>query len=204
MPQRTTKEHKTGPQRIGNHEKTARLATILFNLKKLFCLFFVIFYFFGVFVNFGVFDELWRFTKRLFWDPCTFVKGWQHNFHGTANFMYCRSTPKIRYLMHAVARQSEVDYCADLQRSRNENAWDCHSVKGAISTACSGSGKGLNLPAPLDIQWQKCFHLQGAVDVDCCVPATRSHASENTACLTPWPWALPLDPAGGSALRPPL
>ena len=26
-----TKEHHTGPQRIGNHEKTARLATILFN-----------------------------------------------------------------------------------------------------------------------------------------------------------------------------
>jgi len=30
-PQRTAKEHYTGPQRIGNHEKTARLATILFN-----------------------------------------------------------------------------------------------------------------------------------------------------------------------------
>jgi len=27
-----------------------------------------------------------------------------------------------------------------------------HSVKGAISTTCSGSGKGLNLPALLDIQ----------------------------------------------------
>jgi len=30
-PQRTAKEHYTGPQRIGNHERTARLATILFN-----------------------------------------------------------------------------------------------------------------------------------------------------------------------------
>ena len=54
-PQRTAKEHYTGPQRIGNHERTARLATILFNLKKLFCLFFVILYFFVFFfVNFGV------------------------------------------------------------------------------------------------------------------------------------------------------
>ena len=33
-PQRTAKEHYTGPQRIDNHERTARLATILFNLKK--------------------------------------------------------------------------------------------------------------------------------------------------------------------------
>jgi len=30
-PQRTAKEHYTGPQRIVNHERTARLATILFN-----------------------------------------------------------------------------------------------------------------------------------------------------------------------------
>jgi len=34
-PQRTAKEQYTGPQRIGNHERTARLATILFNLKKI-------------------------------------------------------------------------------------------------------------------------------------------------------------------------
>jgi len=50
----TTKEHYTGPQRIGNHEKTARLATILCNFFKLFCLFFVILYFFCYFVNFEV------------------------------------------------------------------------------------------------------------------------------------------------------
>ena len=56
----TAKEHYTGPQSIGNNEKTARLATILFNLKKIFCLFFVILYFlcvffvdFGVLVNYG-------------------------------------------------------------------------------------------------------------------------------------------------------
>jgi len=48
-------------------------------------------------------------------------------------------------------------------------------------------GKGLNLPAPLDIQWLKCFQLQGGF-----------------APLTPWPGALPLNPAGGSASRPPL
>jgi len=30
-PQRTAKEHYTGPQRIGNHDRTARLATIVFN-----------------------------------------------------------------------------------------------------------------------------------------------------------------------------
>ena len=42
-PQRTAKQHYTGPQRIGNHEKTAKLATILFNFLKLFCLFFVFF-----------------------------------------------------------------------------------------------------------------------------------------------------------------
>jgi len=105
--QRTTKEHYTGPQRIGNHEKTARLATFLFNFLKLFCLFFVLLYFFVcVFCEFWSFNELWRFTKQPFWDPCTFVKGRQHNFYGTAIFMYRRSTPKIRYLMHAVARQS--------------------------------------------------------------------------------------------------
>ena len=53
--QRTAKEHYTGPQRIGNHEKTARLATFLFNFLKLFCLFFCNFVFFCVFfVNFGV------------------------------------------------------------------------------------------------------------------------------------------------------
>ena len=34
-PQRTAKEHYTGPQRIGNHERTARLATILFNFLKI-------------------------------------------------------------------------------------------------------------------------------------------------------------------------
>jgi len=48
-----TKEHKTGPQRIGNHEKTARLATILFNFLKILSIF-VIFYFFVFFGNFGV------------------------------------------------------------------------------------------------------------------------------------------------------
>ena len=59
-PQKTAKEQYTGPQRIGNHERTARLATILFNLKKLFCLFFCNFVFcvcffvnFGVLVNYG-------------------------------------------------------------------------------------------------------------------------------------------------------
>ena len=31
---RTAKKHYTGPQRIGNHEKTARLATVLFSLKN--------------------------------------------------------------------------------------------------------------------------------------------------------------------------
>ena len=57
--------------------------------------------------------------------------------------MYCRSTPKIRYLMHAVARQSEVDYCADLPEMKMRVTVR-HSAKGAICTACSGSGKGLN------------------------------------------------------------
>ena len=65
-PQRRTKDRKgpqkthKGPQRSitqvhrgWDHEKTARLATILFNFLKLFCLFFVILYF-CVFVNFGV------------------------------------------------------------------------------------------------------------------------------------------------------
>ena len=52
--QRTAKEHYTGPQRIDNHEKTARLATILFNFLKLFRLFFRNFVFFVFFVNFGV------------------------------------------------------------------------------------------------------------------------------------------------------
>jgi len=50
-----TKEHYTGPQRISNHERTARLATILFNLKKITLFsFFVILYFCVFFVNFGV------------------------------------------------------------------------------------------------------------------------------------------------------
>jgi len=54
-PQRTAKEHYTGPQSIGNHKRTARLTTILFNLKKDFVYFFCNFVFFGVFfVNFGV------------------------------------------------------------------------------------------------------------------------------------------------------
>ena len=75
--------------------------------KKIILFIFYNFVFFCVFCcEFWSFNELWRFTKRPFWDLCTFVKGRQHNFHGTANFMYCRSTPKIRYLMHAVARQS--------------------------------------------------------------------------------------------------
>jgi len=47
-PQTTAKEHYTGPQRIGNHERTARLATILFDLKKI-----VFFVNFGVLVNYG-------------------------------------------------------------------------------------------------------------------------------------------------------
>jgi len=34
-------------------------------------------------------------------------------------------------------------------------------------------GKGLNLPAPLDIQWPKCFQLQGASPPD---PLTRGSA----------------------------
>ena len=65
-PQRTAKEHYTGPQRIGNHERTTRLATILFNLKKIFCLFFVILYFLCFFCEFWSFSELWKFMKRPF------------------------------------------------------------------------------------------------------------------------------------------
>ena len=49
-PQRTAKEHYTGPQRIGNHERTARLVTILFNLKKIILFIFVNF---GVLMNYG-------------------------------------------------------------------------------------------------------------------------------------------------------
>ena len=50
-PQRTAKEHYTGPQRIGNHERTARLATISFNLKKIILfIFFVILYFLCIFL----------------------------------------------------------------------------------------------------------------------------------------------------------
>ena len=45
-------------------------------------------------------------------------------------------------------------------------------------------GKGLNLPALLDIQWPKCFQLQGGE-----APLNRGSA---------------LDSAGGSAPRPPL
>ena len=46
-----------------------------------------------------------------------------------------------------------------------------------------GFGKELNLPALLDIQWPKCFQLQGGFAL--------------------WPGALPLDPAGGSAPKTP-
>jgi len=81
-PQRTVKEHKgpqkthKGPQRSitqdhrgrDNHEKTARLATILFNFLQLVCLYFCNFVFF---CEFWSFNELWRFTKQPFWDPCT-------------------------------------------------------------------------------------------------------------------------------------
>jgi len=50
-PQSTAKEHYTGPQRIGNHERTAKLATILFNFKKIILfIFFVILYFFVFFL----------------------------------------------------------------------------------------------------------------------------------------------------------
>ena len=52
---RPTKEHYTGPQRIGNHERTARLATILFNFFKIILFIFCNFVFVCVFfVNFGV------------------------------------------------------------------------------------------------------------------------------------------------------
>ena len=66
-PQRTAKEHYTGAQRIGNHERTARLATILFNLKKIILFIFCNFVFFvWFFCEFWSFSELWRFMKRLF------------------------------------------------------------------------------------------------------------------------------------------
>ena len=48
------------------------------------------------------------------------------------------------------------------------------------------SEKWANLRFPLNIQMQKVFQLQGA------------------SPPSPWPGALPLDPAGGSAPRPPL
>ena len=63
--QRTAKEHHTGPQRIGNHEKTARLATILYFLNY-FVYFFCNFVFFVFFCEFWSFNELWRFMKRPF------------------------------------------------------------------------------------------------------------------------------------------
>ena len=44
--------------------------------------------------------------------------------------------------------------------------------------------QGLNLPAPLDIQWPKMLSASGGF-----------------ALLTPWPGALTLDPAGGSTPR---
>jgi len=50
-------------------------------------------------------------------------------------------------------------------------------------------GKGLNLPAPLDMQWLKCFQLQGGE-----APLTRGSVPE----------VLSLNPTGGSAPRPPL
>jgi len=49
-PQRTAKEHYTGPQRIGNYERTAKLATILFNLKKIILFIFCNFVFFVFFL----------------------------------------------------------------------------------------------------------------------------------------------------------
>ena len=89
IPQRTTKEHYTGPQRISNHGITARLTTILCNFLIILFIFlkFLLFCIFCFFCEFWNFCESWRFTKWLFWDPCTFVKGRQHNFHGTAIFM---------------------------------------------------------------------------------------------------------------------
>ena len=58
----TTKEHYTGPQRIGNHEKTARLATILCNFFQIILFIFCNFVFFVLFCEFWSFSELWRFT----------------------------------------------------------------------------------------------------------------------------------------------
>ena len=63
-PQRTTKEHYTRPQRIGNHEKTARLAKIscIFSFELLyfyFCIFCVVFTNFRVLMRL---NDLWRFT----------------------------------------------------------------------------------------------------------------------------------------------
>ena len=56
IPQRTTKEHTTGPQRIGNHEKTARLATIwwIFFANSVIYNFVMLLFF----VNFGVLMRL--------------------------------------------------------------------------------------------------------------------------------------------------
>jgi len=62
-PQRTAKEQYTGPQRIGNHERTARLATILFNLKKIILFIFCNFVFCVFFCEFWSFSELWRLMK---------------------------------------------------------------------------------------------------------------------------------------------
>jgi len=66
-PQRTTKDPQRSITQDHNHEKTARLATILFNLKKYFVYFFCNFVFFCVFFcEFWSFNELWRFMKRPF------------------------------------------------------------------------------------------------------------------------------------------
>ena len=57
-PQKThkgpTKEHYTGPQRIGNHEKTVILTTILCNFKIILFIFLEFLLFFCFFVNFGI------------------------------------------------------------------------------------------------------------------------------------------------------
>jgi len=52
-----TKEHYTGRQRTGNHEKTTRLKTILCNFFNYFIFYFVLFCFF---CEFWSFNELWR------------------------------------------------------------------------------------------------------------------------------------------------
>jgi len=64
-------KYRKGPQRSitqdHNHEKTARLATILFNLKKIILFIFCnVVFFVCFFCEFWSFSELWRFMKRPF------------------------------------------------------------------------------------------------------------------------------------------